>query len=531
MQNYTIDIQSPHGPLVLYVAQGDAQSRIFQITVTDGGAAYTFPEGAAFSVRYGAQGMPSGWYDTITEVGGSTRPAVSAASNVLTVEVASQATGKAGANALNVVVNTADGYQLASWPFLLIVTPVPGSSDADASVYYDLLSQQVAQVLASAQAAAASATLAESWAVGGTGSREGEDTNNAKYYCEQAQSVTQGQLGWYATPQDLQAAHPTGQNGQWAIIGSTDTIWTWDSDTSAWVNSGAQVDLSNYYTKDQANAAFATAAQGTKADTAVQSINGKTGTAVTLAPQDVGGVSTYTCTTSGTVHALAGTGNNIKFVADAAYATGDTITVNGTTVTAQTQDGSALDAGAWASGATVVCWLDGVKLTVGAGVGSNAKSGFLTGQWIFALGRLGYGGANVNDSAQDWVNYDDDLSKTVYAALYAVVGDNLSVGAASGMFNCKKMADRFPVISGSSYAPLSQGGEATHTLTIDEMPSHTHLEQYENPGSAYYKYVTGTTGNRDPNSVATNVPTLPAGGGAAHNNMPPYVGMYVHIHA
>lgn len=99
--------------------------------------------------------------------------------------------------------------------------------------------------------AAASATLSESWAVGGTGSREGEDTNNAKYYCEQAQSVTQGQLGWYATPQALQAAHPTGQNGQWAIIGTTDTIWTWDSDTNAWVDSGSQVDLSNYYTKPQ----------------------------------------------------------------------------------------------------------------------------------------------------------------------------------------------------------------------------------------------------------------------------------------
>lgn len=111
----------------------------------------------------------------------------------------------------------------------------------------------IQQAPTSAAAAASSATLSESWAVGGTGSREGEDTNNAKYYAEQAQSVSQGQLGWYATPQDLQAAHPTGQNGQWAIIGSTDTIWTWDSDTSAWVDSGSQVDLSNYYTKTQTN--------------------------------------------------------------------------------------------------------------------------------------------------------------------------------------------------------------------------------------------------------------------------------------
>lgn len=104
---------------------------------------------------------------------------------------------------------------------------------------------------ASANSASSSATLSESWAVGGTGTRYGEDTNNAKYYAEQAQSIGQGQLGWYATPQALRYAHPTGQNGQWAIIGTTDTIWTWDSDTSAWVDSDSQVDLSDYYTKTQ----------------------------------------------------------------------------------------------------------------------------------------------------------------------------------------------------------------------------------------------------------------------------------------
>lgn len=104
--------------------------------------------------------------------------------------------------------------------------------------------------------AAANATLSESWAVGGTGTREGENTNNAKYYAEQAQQVSQGAVGWYETEQALQEAHPTGQNGQWAIIGTTDTIWTWDSDTSAWVNTGSQIDLSNYYQKQEANARF-----------------------------------------------------------------------------------------------------------------------------------------------------------------------------------------------------------------------------------------------------------------------------------
>lgn len=45
---------------------------------------------------------------------------------------------------------------------------------------------------ASAQSAQASSKLSESWAVGGTGTRTGEDTNNAKYWAEQAQNAAVG---------------------------------------------------------------------------------------------------------------------------------------------------------------------------------------------------------------------------------------------------------------------------------------------------------------------------------------------------
>ena len=44
----------------------------------------------------------------------------------------------------------------------------------------------------SATAANASEDAAQSWAVGGTGTREGEDTNNAKYWAEQAQQAVGG---------------------------------------------------------------------------------------------------------------------------------------------------------------------------------------------------------------------------------------------------------------------------------------------------------------------------------------------------
>jgi len=43
---------------------------------------------------------------------------------------------------------------------------------------------------AAAGSASADATLAESWAIGGTGTRTGEDTNNAKYWSDQAQAVS-----------------------------------------------------------------------------------------------------------------------------------------------------------------------------------------------------------------------------------------------------------------------------------------------------------------------------------------------------
>ena len=41
-------------------------------------------------------------------------------------------------------------------------------------------------------------------------------------------------LGWYADLTALQTAHPTGVSGDFAILGSTDTVWVWDADTSAW---------------------------------------------------------------------------------------------------------------------------------------------------------------------------------------------------------------------------------------------------------------------------------------------------------
>ena len=45
-------------------------------------------------------------------------------------------------------------------------------------------------------------------------------------------------LWYFATELALTTAHPTASAGNYAIVGSTDTVWIWDTDTSDWVNSG-----------------------------------------------------------------------------------------------------------------------------------------------------------------------------------------------------------------------------------------------------------------------------------------------------
>lgn len=107
---------------------------------------------------------------------------------------------------------------------------------------------------ANAKAAAASAKEARSWAVGDTASRPGEGMDNAKYYAALAQQVSQGAVGWYPNYEALYAAHDTGYDGNWAIIGETDTIWVWDSDTGVWKDTGQSSKFANYYDKTQIDA-------------------------------------------------------------------------------------------------------------------------------------------------------------------------------------------------------------------------------------------------------------------------------------
>ena len=139
---------------------------------------------------------------------------------------------------------------------------------------------------------------------------------------------------------------------------------------------------------------------------------------------------------------------------------------------------------------------------------------------------------------KNWFTSTDDLIDKTYpvGAIYMSVNNTSPSTLFGGTW--VQLTDTFLYASNTADtdSTTSTDGEATHTLTTNEMPSHTHSP----PSWVHYASSDGNTGNYSVTRVTANngntyVNSTPqtnkdvgyTGGGQAHNNMPPYMKVFM----
>lgn len=110
-------------------------------------------------------------------------------------------------------------------------------------------------------------------------------------------------------------------------------------------------------------------------------------------------------------------------------------------------------------------------------------------------------------------------------AIYLSVTDANPASLFGGTW--ERIGGRFLLGADSTYAAGSTGGEAAHTLTVDEMPRHNHeTDNLNTSGSATPSM---TVQAQDKKGFGGNVQTMYAGGSKARNNLPPYLAVYMWV--
>jgi len=160
------------------------------------------------------------------------------------------------------------------------------------------------------------------------------------------------------------------------------------------------------------------------------------------------------------------------------------------------------------------------------------------------LGRLGIGSAaqvlTVETGVPKWKT---PTSGTTLQDVYPVGSVYMSTSATSpattfGFGTWSAVQGRMLIGADGTYTGGSTGGAATVTLSEAEMPVHTHIQNAHNHNYQYTKYdgvhlaaggaslgtVISETTTATTNATATN---QNAGSGSAHNNLPPYLSVYI----
>lgn len=129
----------------------------------------------------------------------------------------------------------------------------------------------------------------------------------------------------------------------------------------------------------------------------------------------------------------------------------------------------------------------------------------------------------------DFTDWAEDFFQHIYpiGSIYiSTVDTNPSILFGFGTW--VQIKDKFLLASGDVYEAGTVGGEAEHTLNIDEIPMHSH--DFSNGVITNASKGTQVIANNkifgSYNAVVINN-TESIGGGQAHNNMPPYLTVYM----
>lgn len=129
-----------------------------------------------------------------TEAQDSATAAATSKSNAQT-SAAAAAQSESNAKASENVAKSSRDSAVESAQTATAAATSASESAITASEKADIATRKATEIIGKAESAADSATKAQSYAVGGTGSREGEDSDNAKYYYQQAKDVSEGLKG------------------------------------------------------------------------------------------------------------------------------------------------------------------------------------------------------------------------------------------------------------------------------------------------------------------------------------------------
>lgn len=164
-------------------------------------------------------------------------------------------------------------------------------------------------------------------------------------------------------------------------------------------------------------------------------------------------------------------------------------------------------------------FIDTAKSSVGVncfpdsnGVLQLGENAFLTAQGAYPVGSI-------------YLSVNDTNPATLFGGTWEQISQGrFLLGAGANVANTTDYWGAYP--AGKENFPAGEmGGEVEHTLTVAEMPSHTHTERLE-WGNTKAWGLTGT--GQGANAVVDQGSVTGAtGGGKPHNNMPPYLVVFM----